>query len=194
MTDAQRELIVKLGGLDTFHDLVMGAVATLFQGEQTRADAAYAASDAALYPVDISTVTPQTTFRKNAVIGINGVLYRAKVNTANLPVTLSTIDQTFVIEMVNGKMAFVVADTTLNVDWEVWTDAGIEYWIEAHNRRLAELETGQAAMAADLTTAIEQVRQVSVTALQPGTTFGGYTVSQLLTAMATLMNKKIVTQ
>lgn len=151
-------------------------------------------AEGTLYPVDISTVTPQTTFRKNAVIGINGVLYRAKVNTANLPVTLSTIDQTFVIEMVNGKMAFVVADTTLNVDWEVWTDAGIEYWIEAHNRRLAELETGQAAMAADLPTAIEQVRQVAVTALQPGTTFGGYTVSQLLTAMATLMNKKIVTQ
>jgi hypothetical protein len=101
MTDAQRELIVKLGGLDTFHNLVMGVVATLFQGEQTRADAAYAASDAALYPVDISTVTPQTTFRKNAVIGIGGVLYRAKRATASMPVTMVVSDGRFVTHEVN---------------------------------------------------------------------------------------------
>jgi hypothetical protein len=186
MTDAQRELIVKLGGLDTFHNLVMGVVATLFQGEQTRADAAYAASDAALYPVDISTVTPQTTFRKNAVIGIGGVLYRAKRATASMPLTMVVSDGRFVTHEVNGQIAFVVQNMTVNTDWDVWMDAGMAYAYSLADKRITTLEQ-----------ALPAVRTTADSALQPTTTYSAngqqYTADELLKAMAELMTKTIVT-
>lgn len=43
MTEQQKELIVKLGGLSKFQELFMDTMALLLEGEATRADAAYAA-------------------------------------------------------------------------------------------------------------------------------------------------------
>jgi hypothetical protein len=83
----------------------------------------------ALLPVDISTLTPASTFQKNAVVGINGVLYRATAATQNLPCTLTVQDGQFVVNIVNGKTAFTVADPAPNEGWEVFTDASVEYWI-----------------------------------------------------------------
>ena len=138
-------------------------------------------NDVGLYPVDITTLTPSTTFRKNAVIGINGVLYRSKQATSNFPVTLMTQDGIFVTNTVNGKIAFVVADATVNSGWEIWTDAGIEFWVESINAAIADITT---------------IRSNASSAVKPTdvVTYGGneYTVSQLLGEMAKLMNKTVV--
>lgn len=94
----------------------------------------------ALLPVDISTLTPASTFPKNAVVGINGVLYRATAATQNLPCTLTVQDGQFVVNIVNGKTAFTVTDPAPNEGWEVFTDASIEYWISQLNARITALE------------------------------------------------------
>ena len=94
----------------------------------------------ALLPVDISTLTPASTFPKNAVVGINGVLYRATDATQNLPCTLTVQDGQFVVNIVNGKTAFTVTNSAPNAGWEVFTDASIEYWISQLNARIAALE------------------------------------------------------
>jgi hypothetical protein len=94
----------------------------------------------ALLPVDISTLTPASTFPKNAVVGINGVLYRAKRATQNLPCTLTVQNGAFVVNIVNGKTAFTVTDPAPNEGWEVFTDASIEYWVSQLNARMTALE------------------------------------------------------
>jgi len=136
-----------------------------------------------LYPVDISTLTPSSTFGINAVIGINGVLYRAKRATSNFPVVLMTQDNAFVTNTVNGKIAFVIADPTLNSDWEIWTDAGIEYWVESINTAIADIAT---------------IRSNASSAVKPTDviTYGQheYTVSQLLNEMAKVADKTVVIQ
>lgn len=124
-----------------------------------------------LCPVDISTVTPSTTFPKNAVLGIGGVLYRAKRATASMPLTMVVSDGKFVTHEVNGQQAFVVQDMTVNADWEVWMDAGLSYAYSLADQRITALETET------YTANGEQ-----------------YTRQQLLQAVAELMNKTIVTQ
>lgn len=124
-----------------------------------------------LCPVDISTVTPSTTFPKNAVLGIGGVLYRAKRATASMPLTMVVSDGKFVTHEVNGQQAFVVQDMTVNADWEVWMDAGLSYAYSLADQRITALET-------ETYTANGQQ----------------YTRQQLLQAVAELMNKTIVTQ
>ena len=125
----------------------------------------------ALLPVDISTLTPASTFPKNAVIGIGGVLYRAKRATASMPLTMVVSDGKFVTHEVNGQQAFVVQDMTVNADWEVWMDAGLSYVYSLADQRITALE-------AETYTANGQQ----------------YTRQQLLQAVAELMNKTIVTQ
>lgn len=127
------------------------------------------ARESLLYPIDISTLTPSSSFTANSVLGINGVLYKCINNTSSLPVTLQVEGNAFVTHTINGKTAFVVTDPTLNEDWEIFTDASIEYWINALSERITSLEG------------------LSVT--YDGTT---YTLSQLMTAMAQLMSKTIV--
>lgn len=141
-----------------------------------------------LCPVDISTVTPSTTFPKNAVLGIGGVLYRAKRATASMPLTMVVSDGKFVTHEVNGQQAFVVQDMTVNADWEVWMDAGLSYAYSLADQRITNLEQ-----------ALPAVKTTADSALQPETTFvteGGtsYTAAQLLQAVAELMQKTIVTQ
>ena len=143
-------------------------------------------AEGTLYPVDISTVTPQTTFRKNAVIGIGGVLYRAKWATANMPLPMVESDGRFVTHEVNGQIAFVVQDMTVNDDWEVWMDAGLSYAYSLADQRITTLEQ-----------ALPAVRTIADSALQPTTTYSAngqqYTADELLKAMAELMTKTIVT-
>ena len=126
-------------------------------------------TDAALHPVDISSLTPSSTFVKNAVIGINGVLYRATAATSNLPCTLVTQDGALVTLTVNGKTAYIVSDPTPNAGWEIFTDASTEYWI-------AQLDAGKLELGSTIT--------------YDGQT---YTVQQLLEAVASLMPKTVIT-
>lgn len=121
-----------------------------------------------LHPVNVNSLTPSSTFTKNSVIGINGVLYRATANTSNPPVTLTIDNGQFVYDMVNGKKAFVVSDPTVNQGWEIFTDAGIEYWLE-QKADVADV------LAAEITS--------------NGKT---YTVRQLLEALVYLMGKTVV--
>lgn len=125
----------------------------------------------ALLPVDISTLTPASTFPKNAVIGIGGVLYRAKRATASMPLTMVVSDGKFVIHEVNGQKAFVVQDMTVNADWDVWMDAGLSYAYSLADQRITALETE---------TYTSNGKQ--------------YTRQQLLQAVADLMEKTLVTQ
>ena len=142
------------------------------------------------YPVNINSLTPSSTFVKNSVIGINGVLYRSLRATSNFPVVLTIQDGSFVIETVNGKKAFVIANPAVNQDWEVWTDASIEYWVESLN---AALSSKQATIS-DL----ETIRSNASNAIKPTTkyTVGNveYTVDDILQAVANLMPKTLVTQ
>lgn len=121
-----------------------------------------------LYPVNINSLTPSSTFVKNAIFGINGVMYRAKANTSNFPVTLTIDNNQFVFDVVNGKKSFVIDDPTVNSDWEVWTDAGIEYWL---------------SLKAD----VADVLAAEIT--KDGKTF---TVRQLLEAIVPFMGKTVV--
>lgn len=125
----------------------------------------------ALLPVDISTLTPASTFPKNAVIGIGGVIYRAKRATASMPLTMVVSDGKFVIHEVNGQKAFVVQDMTVNADWDVWMDAGLSYAYSLADQRITALETE---------TYTSNGKQ--------------YTRQQLLQAVADLMEKTLVTQ
>ena len=83
-----------------------------------------------LIPVDMDSLTLQSTFVKGNIVAINGVMYRAKTDTSNFPITLMTQDGNFLYNEVNGHKAYIVADYTMDSDWEVWTDAGIDYHIE----------------------------------------------------------------
>ena len=140
-----------------------------------------------LHPVDISTLTPSSTFVENAVVGINGVIYRAKKATSNFPVSLLASGNEFVVDVVNGKVAYVVVDDTINNDWEQWTDAAIEYWTEQLAARAAALESAQTALAARTTTIEGTLANV---------TYNGrsYSVRDILNAMAALMPRNVVTQ
>lgn len=148
------------------------------------------AQDSILRPIDIRTLTPSSTFVKNAVIGINGVLYRSVRATSNFPVTLTVEGNAFVVNIVNGKIAFVVSDPTINQDWEIFTDASIEYWVEQINTALA----GKQATISD----IDTIRSNASAAIKTTSEYTAgnvtYTATQLLQAVADLMNKTVVVQ
>lgn len=148
------------------------------------------AQDSILHPIDIRTLTPSSTFVKNAVIGINGVLYRSVRATSNFPVTLTVEGNAFVVNTVNGKIAFVVSDPTINQDWEIFTDASIEYWVEQINTALA----GKQATISD----IDTIRSNASAAIKTTSEYTAgnvtYTATQLLQAVADLMNKTVVVQ
>ena len=143
-----------------------------------------------LHPVNVNTLTPSSTFVKNAIIGINGVLYRSLRATSHFPVVLTVQDGAFVVETVNGKNAFVVSDPTVHQDWEVWTDAAVEYWVESMNSALSQKQ----GTISDL----ETIRSNASAAVKLTDTYtvGGidYTVDELLQTIASLMQKTLVVQ
>ena len=146
-------------------------------------------ADDHLHPVDIDSLTPSSTFVKNAVIGINGVLYRSLRATSNLPVTPQMSNGQFVTHTINGKTALVIADFTLDTDWEVFTDASIEYWVASIN---AALDAKQATIS-DL----DSIRQKANSALQPDKTYTynnqSYTIDAMMQELVKFMSKTIVT-
>lgn len=147
-------------------------------------------ADEHLLPVDINSLTPSSTFRKNAVIGINGVLYRALRATSNMPVVPQIDNGHFVTHTVGGKVALVIADETLNQDWEVFTDASIEYWVASINALLAQKQ--------DTISDLSTIRNNASNALKPTDiyTYNGvsYTVDDMLKDLVKLMPKTVVTK
>ena len=135
------------------------------------------AQDAMLHPVDISSLTPSTTFKKGDVLGINGVLYRCTADTSNRPITFQLSNNQFVTHTVNGKTAFVISDYTLNTGWEIWTDASIEYWVETMDTRLSAIEGALQGVLGGITV--------------DGTT---YTAAQVIQAIANFMGQTVVTK
>ena len=83
-------------------------------------------TNATIIPIDIENMTPTMTFEKNSILGINGIMFRAVVDTDEFPVVLLVQDGHIVYdEDENGNKAFVVSDWTQSEDWEIWTDASI---------------------------------------------------------------------
>ena len=154
-----------------------------------------ALTNATIIPIDIDNLTPSTTFVKNSILGINGIMYRSVVDTSDFPVVLLVQDGHIVYDLdENGNKAFVVDDYTLSEDWEIWTDAGIPRTLDNMTaQQTAFMEDEQADMA-DFKA---QVNAAVATAIKSGTKItstGGtqYTVDTLLTALADLMDKTIV--
>lgn len=144
----------------------------------------------ALHPVNIDSLTPSSTFIKNAVIGINGVLYRSTQATSNLPVTLVVQGGAFVTNTVKGKIAFVVSDSKIKEGWEIFTDASIEYWVESINAALAAKQDAindLAAIRSNAQSAIKTTDQYTAGNVT-------YSATDLLQAVANLMSKTLVTQ
>ena len=163
---------------------IMGFLMRLYKPIYVWAVATFATkSEAGLLPVDITTLTPNSTFRAWSVVGINGVLYRATQATSNLPCTMVIENGAFVTNTVNGKIAFVVSDPTPNTDWETISDASVEYWVQSINASTADLST----IRSNAQAAVKPTDVVTVNGVD-------YTVSQLLAEMAKLMNKTVVTQ
>ena len=90
-----------------------------------------------LVPVNMNALTTTSTFVEGNVIGLNGILYRAKRNTSNFPVVFATQDGDFVTHTINGNLAYVITDWTLNSDWEVFMDASIGYTLASKQDALA---------------------------------------------------------
>lgn len=156
-----------LTALSQFWNSITAVFAT--KQQVTEGLATKAPLSAALYPVDVNTLTPTSTFVANAIIGINGVIYRAKQATSNFPVPLVVDGNAFVVQTIDGKIVFTVSSNTVHSDWEQWTDAAIEYWKAQLDARVSALE--------------------NKTVVYNGVT---YTVNELLTAMASLMQRTIV--
>lgn len=94
-----------------------------------------------LYPVEESTLSPSSTFKKNAIICIDGVIYRAVRDTANLPLKFVVESSKFVVQTIYGRTAFVRAANTVNSDWAVWVDASNDIRFRQLEDRVARLET-----------------------------------------------------
>ena len=147
-------------------------------------------SDEMLHPVNINSLTPSSTFVKNAVVGINGVLYRSTKATSNLPCTMGIESGAFVYHTVNGKIAFVVSNGAANTDWEIFTDASIEYWVNSINTTLAAKQ--------DAINDLATIRSNATNAVKPTDTYAfngvNYTVDDMFKALVKLMPKNVVTQ
>lgn len=152
-------------------------------------------TNATLIPVDVDSLTPSTTFVKNNILGINGLMYRAKKNTSEFPVVLLVEDGHIVYdEDENGNKAFVVDDYTLSEDWEKFTDASIPRALELMAEQQSNfMEEEQAAMSSfeneiriSVAGVIKSTEKITASSGQQ------YTVRQILQAMAELMDKAIV--
>lgn len=168
---------------DTSATGIRGFLVKLYKPIYLWAKATFATTDEVLHPVNVMTLTPSSTFVKNALIGINGVLYRSTQATTNLPCTMVVENGAFVVETVNGKIAFVVTDPTPNAGWEIFSDASTEYWLEQFNQSISDLSV----IRTKANSALQTDSQVTYN----GTT---YSVGTLLEEMAKLMDKTVVTQ
>lgn len=137
---------------------------------------------ATLIPVNLDSMTPQTTFVKNNILAINGVQYRAKKDTTHFPVVLLTDGGQFVVNIVNGAPAYVVSDYTLDADWEIWGDAGIP-------QTLANMQQDLDDALADLSRTSQKIQEDCDTTLQQIQTSTGQAVSEIEADQAEFINE-----
>lgn len=93
-----------------------------------------------LYPVTDADMT-SGTFRKNSIITIDGVTYKAIRDTTNLPVVFVMEDGKYVTQVDSGINLFVIAGYSQTADWEVWIDASNNYRFRQLESRVTRLET-----------------------------------------------------
>lgn len=137
---------------------------------------------AALIPVNLDDMTPQTAFVKNNILAINGVQYRAKKDTTHFPVVLLTDGGQFVVNIVNGAPAYVVSDYTLDADWEIWGDAGIP-------QTLANMQQDLDDALADLSRTANKIQEDCDATLQQIQTSTEQAVSEIEADQAEFINE-----
>ena len=137
---------------------------------------------AALIPVNLDDMTPQTTFVKNNILAIDGVQYRAKKDTTHFPVVLLTDGGQFVANIVNGAPAYVVDDYTLDSDWEIWGDAGIP-------QTLANIQQDLDDALDDLNRMANKIQEDCDATLQQIQTSTGQAVSEIKADQAEFINE-----
>lgn len=135
-----------------------------------------------LIPVNLDSMTPQTTFVKNSILAIDGVQYRAKKDTTHFPVVLLTDGGQFVVNIVNGAPAYVVSDYTLDADWEIWGDAGIP-------QTLANMQQDLDDALADLSRTSQKIQEDCDATLQQIQTSTGQAVSEIEADQAEFINE-----
>lgn len=94
-----------------------------------------------LYPVEEGSLSPSSTFRKNAIISIDGVIYRAVGDTTELPLKFVVEDGKFVVQELYGHTAFVRGSDEVSADWAIWADASNDIRFRMLEDRVARLET-----------------------------------------------------
>lgn len=182
--------VVRVKDLDRFKSNTDGLYAT-----KTVVATTYATkqevSDATLIPLNMEQLTPSSTFVKNNVLGINGILYRAKQNTSEFPVTVVTDRGRFVYDTDKyGNKAYVVSDYTLSQAWEKWSDAGINYSLSVIDSRLSYFNNLQIALRlTQIESLLRNIQQTLGDVTVDGQT---YTVRGILTELAKLMDKDVV--
>lgn len=182
--------VVRVKDLDRFKSNTDGLYAT-----KTVVATTYATkqevSDATLIPLNMEQLTPSSTFVKNNVLGINGILYRAKQNTSEFPVTVVTDKGRFVYDTDKyGNKAYVVSDYTLSQAWEKWSDAGINYSLSVIDSRLSYFNNLQIALRlTQIESLLRNIQQTLGDVTVDGQT---YTVRGILTELAKLMDKDVV--
>lgn len=182
--------VVRVKDLDRFKSNTDGLYAT-----KTVVATTYATkqevSDATLIPLNMEQLTPSSTFVKNNVLGINGILYRAKQNTSEFPVTVVTDKGRFVYDTDKyGNKAYVVSDYTLSQAWEKWSDAGISYSLSVIDSRLSYFNNLQIAnRLTQIESLLRNIQQTLGDVTVDGQT---YTVRGILTELAKLMDKDVV--
>lgn len=92
-------------------------------------------------PVDLDTLTASTTFEKNSIICIDGIVYIANKDTENLPFKVVTQDGKLVTQTMYGETCIIVDDKTLNSDWRVWIDASNSLRLHRIEERVTQLES-----------------------------------------------------
>lgn len=157
---------------------------------------------ATIIPIDIDELVPGMTFEQNAILGINGVMYRAVRQTTDFPVVLLVESGHIVYdEDEEGRKALVVDDYTLSEDWEIWSDAGIprtlEQMTDDQEDFMAQEQADMAAFKQEIRNDAAQLIVLAAASLKPGTKITSssgteYTAEALLTAVADLMESTIV--
>lgn len=95
----------------------------------------------AIIPVNESTIGPSTTYNKNAVLCLDGVIYKANKNTQNLPFPMVVEDGKILTVTLYGKTVLVRASNTKSADWDVWIDASNDIRFRQLEERVARLES-----------------------------------------------------
>ena len=159
-------------------------------------------TNATIIPIDIENMTPTMTFEKNSILGINGIMFRAVVDTDEFPVVLLVQDGHIVYdEDENGNKAFVVSDWTQSEDWEIWTDASIPRTLQQMTDDQEDFMAQEQADMADFKQEIRndaaQLIVLAAQSIKPGTKITSssgteYTAETLLVALADLMESTIV--